>query len=183
MNYFTKNKMLFWCVAVLVILNVATLTSFWMKRPPERIRNQPGRVDGQKLMAERLQLTDEQARQVERIRREHFQRSRPLQDEMHGIRLDLLDELFAADPDPAAMEQMLKDLENKQGQFEAGLYRHFEQLRDVCDPQQAQELRLMLIDLIERTRPRDPQQQLQGPAGAMGPGHRVPPLRPAVVPN
>lgn len=166
MNYFTKNKMFFWCMIILVVLNIATLTSFWLGKskviPPIAPRQ---RADGQRIMQEQLELSDEQAQQFEQIRNEHFMRTRPLQDDTHKIRLDLLNETFVSEPDKTRIKNLFTELENKQSQFEKNLFRHFQELKEACNEQQAEELEIMLRNLIENTRPRGPQHHRPGPAG------------------
>lgn len=169
MDFFTKNKMLFWCVVVLVLLNVATLGSFWLKKPPLPPAGSGQGADGQRIMEERLGLSDEQATEFKRLREEHFMRTRPLQEKMHRIRLHLLDEIFAPEPDETLIEELFTELGEKQTEFERNLYTHFQEMKDVCTPEQMHELRIMLRGLIERTRPRDPQQHPRGPGGQMRP--------------
>ena len=178
MDYFTKNKMLFWCVIILVILNVVTLTSFWIGKPTARLPEHPGgerRV--QKIMEEQLRLSAEQAERFEQIRNEHFMRTRPLQGDMHKIRLDLLDEIFASESDDVKIQELLAELGNKQNEFEKRLFSHFHELKEACNEQQTKELKYMLLDLIERTRPRDPRHHPPGPPPEFGPDHRPPPRR------
>jgi len=178
MDYFTKNKMLFWCVIVLVVLNAATLTSFWMgKSTAELPRHPDGGRDGQKIMEERLQLSDEQGLQFKQIRNEHFMRTRPLQGDMHKTRLDILDEIFASEPDDVKIQKLLAELGIKQNEFESKLIRHFQELKGACNAQQTEELKHMLLGLIERTQPRDPRHHRPGPGGESGPDHRPPPRR------
>lgn len=166
MDYFTKNKVLFWCVIVLILLNMASLGSFWMKKPPlgppSGLPPMPG---GQKVMEERLGLSDQQVQQFEQIRNDHFTETIPLQEEMHKLRLELLEEIFVTTPEEAKIQEILKTLEQKSGQFEAGLLQHFQQLKNVCDQQQTEALKLMLADIIERGRPRDPRRHPPGPSG------------------
>jgi Spy/CpxP family protein refolding chaperone len=172
MDFFTKNRMLFWCVGVLVLLNVVTLGLFWLGRPPLGPPGGPGgRPDSQRIMEEQLQLSDEQARQFELIRDEHFRRTVPLQDDMHQIRLDLLDEVFAAEPNDAAIRELTAQIGRRQGQFERELFVHFRELKAACDDRQMAELREMLADIIESTRPRDPRREPLGPDGNLGLGH------------
>lgn len=169
--------MVFWCVVILALLNVVTLTLLWKGRPPlGRMQGPEGNPNGQKLMEERLQLSEDQARQFEQIRREHFARSRPLQDDMHILRMDILNEIFNAEPDQAKIQNLLSELSDKQSQFEKNLFTHFQELKSACqNEQQVKELKMMLRDLIERTRPRGPERQPMGPPGGMGPGHGSPP--------
>lgn len=172
MDFFTKNKMLFWCVVVLVIANTVTLSTVWSRKPGPKISEGPDRPhDGQAIMEERLQLSEEQARLIEQSRNAHFERTRPIHDEMHRIRMDVLDEVFAAEPDDVEILEQLAELGNLQCQFEDYLFQHFQEMKDICDQQQAEELRFMLIDLIERTRPRDPKHHHRGRGREMGPEH------------
>ncbi len=180
MDYFTKNRMLVWCVGVLVLLNVVTLGLFWLGRPPLGPPEGPGgRQAGQRIMEEQLQLSDEQARQFEQIRAEHFQRTIPLADEIHEIRLALLDEVFAADPNETTIQDLTARIGQRQCQFERQLFHHFQELRNVCTEQQAPELRHLLAGLLERARSggleRPPQGPERGPGRGPGPGHPGPP--------
>ncbi len=178
MDYFTKNKMLFWCVIILVVLNVATLSSFWMKKTAAALPKHPdGQRDGQKIMVEKLQLSDQQAQEFEQIRNEHFMRTRRLQDDMHKIRLDLLEETFALEPDDLLIDELLSELDDMQNQFEKNLFQHFQELKDACNEQQREELQFMLRNLIESTRPGKSGGRQQGPDGDKGPNRRPPPRR------
>jgi Spy/CpxP family protein refolding chaperone len=175
MDYFTKNKMLFWCVVVLVVLTTATLTSFWLGKLTIMPPIAPGqRAGGQRIMEEQLELTDEQSQHFEQIRNEHFMRTRPLQDDAHKIRLDLLNETLASEPNQARIKNLFTELENKQSQFEKNLFSHFQELKEACNEQQTEELKKMLRDLIESTRPRGPRHRPPGSAGDLGPNHRLP---------
>ena len=174
MDYFTKNKMLFWCVIILVLINIVTLASFWMGGPSFRhLLRAKESPDGGKIMAERLQLSDEQTEQFQQIRNKHFMRTRPLQNDAHKIRLDLLDEIFSSEPNQTKIQSLFTELENKQSQFDKLLFEHFQELKNACDSEkQVEELKIMLRDLIESTRPRDPRYQ---PLENFRPGHRLPP--------
>ena len=185
MDFFTKNRVLVWCVGVLVLLNMVTLGLFWLGRPPLGLPGGPGeRLGGQHIMEEQLQLSDEQARQFEQIRAKHFQRTIPLQDQMHRIRLDLLDEVFAAEPNDATIQDLTVQIGQRQTRFERDLFVHFRELKAACDDRQIAELRGMLVDIIESTRPRDPRGEPPGPDGSPGPKHEPygPPGGPGVPP-
>jgi len=176
MDYFTKNKMLFWCVIILVIVNAVTLTAFWFGRPGLR-RGPIGRgADGQSLMNERLGLSKEQAEQFEQIRNEHFMRTRPLQDDAFKIRMHLLDELFAPEPDDAKMQELLTELGDKQTQFDKYLFQHFKEMKAACNDDQIGELKMMLRELIESTSPSGSKQGGPRRPGGPGPEGR-PPMR------
>lgn len=167
MDYFTKNKMLFWCVFILIAFNAATLTFFWVTKPMPRGRHSG--PNGQEVMEEKLQLSDEQIDKFEVVRESHFSRAEPLQEAIHNLRLDILDEAFSAEPDSEKIQQMLSRLEEKMGQLESELTQHFQELKRICDQQQADELKVLLIEITERNRPRPPGEHRRGPDGGFKP--------------
>lgn len=176
MDYFTKNKMLFWCIIILVILNVVTMASFWLKRPPFGPGGRPGgERSGHRIMGDQLHLSAEQIQQFAEIRNKHFSQIRPLQEQSHQLRLDLLDEIFTVNPDQAKINELLTELGDKQSQFEMNLFNHFQELKTACNQQQTEALKTMLINLIESTRPRDPQRGPHEYPGPGGPGDFGPP--------
>ena len=184
MDYFTKNKIMFWCILLLIVVNCVTITSFWLTKSPAGPARQPQQLqDGGQLIRERLQLTDEQFARFQQIRDEHFRHVRPIHADMHKTRMDLLNEVFAAEPDQETIDALLLDLGNLQIEFEDSLFTHFEQLKKICNPQQQEELKRMFIKLIEETRPRgqgnQPQQpgRTPDPAGGPGPMDNRPPHR------
>ena len=166
MDYFTKNKIVFWAVIVLIILNVFMLSTIWLGRPRRYLPGGPGpgRTDGMKIMEERLGLNREQAEVFEQIRKQHFERTRALNDRRHKIRIDIINELFSDKPDQAKIEKLLSELKDVQGEFDQRLFRHFAELRDQCNDEQKKILKSMFIDLLETTR-----QEEQGPQGLRPP--------------
>jgi len=129
-------------------------------------------------MEAQLQLTDDQALQFERLRREHFQRTRPLQDQAHKLRMDLLDEIFAPEPNEARIEALTTEIGDKQTEFERQLFQHFRELKEVCNENQTAQLKRMLVDLLEATRPRDPRPPAdRRPGNGPGPEGPPPPVR------
>ena len=177
MDFFAKNRMLFWLIVVLVLLNVVTLTSFWLRRPlAGPAGGLQGRPGGQQIMEAQLHLTDEQALQFERLRREHFQRTRPLQDQAHKLRMDLLDEIFAPEPNEARIEALTAEIGDRQTEFERQLFQHFRQLKDVCNADQVAQLKRMLADLLKATRPGDPRRPPNRPGNGPRP-EGPPPMR------
>ena len=159
MDYLTKNKMLFWCVIVLVVLNAVTLGSFWWGRPrPEGPRGRGAHGEGQRILKDKLQLSEEQADQFEQIRQEHFARTKPMQEEMQRVRLELLDQVFASEREDGKTEELLAQLGGKQVEFERQLLRHFQELAEACTADQVAALKEMLTNLV-------------GPSGPQRPGH------------
>lgn len=179
MDYFTKNKIVFWAVVVLIVLNVLILSTIWFgrgkRRPPAGPG--PGAPDGMRIMEETLGLSREQAEVFEQIRERHFERTRFLNDRRHKMRIDIVDELFVDKPDAEKIERLLSELKEVQGEFDVTLFRHFEELRDQCTLEQKRELKSMFIHLLEATRRQEQDPQAHRPP--MDPMSRPGPLPPS----
>ena len=147
MDFFRKEKLLFWCVIVLILLNVTVVATFWVKRPPLGPPPGPGGQPGGRIMEEQLQLSEEQISQFEQIRNDHFQDTIPLQDKMHKLRLDLVEEVFVAEPNKTTIETLTTEIGLVQRQFERQLFHHFSELRNACTDPQMTTLKRMLIEI------------------------------------
>lgn len=153
MDYFTKNRLLFWAVAILIVLNVIGLISLWTR--PSRPRGAALRLgpdDGGKIMEERLRLGPDQVEAFEQIRRVHFERTRPIVENMHYIRLELVAETFRPDLDRERVETLLAELGTEQAEFDRLLFEHFEELKGACRPEQIDRLKQLFAELMEMKR-------------------------------
>lgn len=174
MDFFRRERLLFWCVLVLMLLNVALVVSFWLKRPPFPPPGAGQQHGGGRIMEKQLQLSEEQVQQFEQIRQKHFTRSDPLEDRMHEIRMDLLNEIFTAEPNEVRIQVLTAEIGQTQCQFDGELFNHFRDLKDACKDPQVTELKHMLADLLESRRPPDPRQPHPGSERGLGPGHPPP---------
>jgi len=179
MDFFRKERLLFWCVIVLMLLNVVLVASFWLRKPPFPPPGPGGQHGGARIMEEQLQLSNEQVQEFEQIRQEHFTRADPLDERVHEIRMALLDEIFTNEPNEATIAALCAEIGQTQNQFDNALFNHFRDLKDVCQDQQVTGLKHMLATLLENRRlplP-DPRQPHPGPGRGPGPGHPPPPPR------
>lgn len=171
MDFFRKERFLFWCIVVLMLLNVVLVASFWLKRPPFPPPGPGGERGGGRIMEEQLQLSEEQAHQFEQIRQKHFSRTDPLEERVHEIRMTLLDEIFAIKPNEVTIQALCAEIGQTQCQFDRELFNHFRDLKDACKDQQVTELKHMLANLLENRRPPGPRQPHPGSERGPGPGH------------
>ena len=157
MDYLTKNKILFRGIIILVIINSLVLFSFVFKFP---IGHKMPK--GQRIMQDHLELTDKQAAEFEEIRAKHFAITVPIQEEMIQIKLELLDEIFKAEPDEEKIKELLATLAQRSNQFDTNLINHFRELKAACDEEQTIELKIMLTNLIESTQSMPPKEGKDG---------------------
>ncbi len=129
------NKILVILVIVLIIVNIATISFFWLKDSPHKKRmhaNGPPKVE--RFLKRKLNLSEKQLRLFREARKVHFQESRKLMNDMKGYRKQLL---FASGTDDLAVaDSLFLRLSAAQSDFERLNFEHMKTLRGYCDQNQ-----------------------------------------------
>lgn len=141
METYHKNRLLFWVLIFLVIVNLAALgTYFFFPRQQTVVTCKEGASTPGCVYQSRLDLTDEQARQVDLISEDYLKISRPIADEIKGIRGEILDELTVDQPDTSYLNELGSALAELQVQLQRKNIEHYMALKEVCNPEQAMRL-------------------------------------------
>ncbi|MCE5271736.1 periplasmic heavy metal sensor [bacterium] len=168
MEVLFKQRAAAWMILLLLVLNVATLSTLWyreLRRPDFRPPRFPGRQDNvAQFLKEELQWSDSQAQAFERLRSAHQERVRSLMGESMELRRQLLDGLFEAAPDSAAAAELLRQISLKQGELETQNYSYFLALKQLCGSDQTDRLRRLMTEVIFHDHPGG------GPGGLPGGG-------------
>jgi len=174
MNFFTKIRVTSWIIGLLVLLNMLTLGTLWFqqfRRPPNKPLPQDNRSETILWFLQReLDLTEQQAQQFQTLRQQYLLTSRTIMSEIHQLREELTDELFAASPDAQKADKLAEEIGAKHAALELLLFRHFLELKAVCQPAQQTKFQSLIRDLLEMMKPPD---QPRSP-GAARPGEPPP---------
>jgi periplasmic protein CpxP/Spy len=159
MDMFSQKKFMIWTIALLVLLNVLSLTALWYQRieqplQPERQGDQRQESVTQFLNRE-LQLSDSQKVEFERLRKEYVENSTTLNQEMRESKTALFDLVGASSPDKATIGKLTKDIGEKQAALDLLLFNHFAALRNICTPSQQEKFKTLLRDIRELMRPQN----------------------------
>jgi len=164
MDYFSKNKLSIWIIVVLVLMNLFTLSTIWFKEirfpfippPPESGH----RRQGLKVLEKELNLTPDQITVFNEIRQRHFDKMKPIQEEVHTLRCDLMDELFKTEPDTVKIKMLAMQIGVKETERERCMFEHFMEMKSACTPEQRSKFQSLM------------QKVLPQPQGMPGPGSR-----------
>ncbi len=195
MNYFSTQRLTIWSIIILVLLNIFTMATFWFfqfrqpqttpqggqseqagqSRQSRQLRQpgQPGNV--RNFLQEELDLTDEQARQFEELRQQHFEQSKVIADANQQLKRALMEEVFAAVPDTAKMQELAGEIGAKQTEIETLRFNHFLELKALCQPEQLEKFQALFYEILPPTNPPQPGRQPQAgrppqPGGLQEPG-------------
>lgn len=136
-----KNRLLFWILIFLIVVNLAALGAylFYPVKPSVVTCGDEGATPGCLYQA-RLDLTDEQTRQVDQISGEYLKVSGPLADSIKKLRGEILDELSVTDPDKSYLNDLTEELADIQVLLQKENIDHYLALKQVCTPEQAMRL-------------------------------------------
>ena len=169
MNYFSTRRVAAWTIILLILLNLSTMAMLWMTRYQKPAIRPPKNGDRatEQFLQQELGLTDEQARQFEELRQEHFQESKPIVEAMQQLKRELLEEVFASAPESETMQNIAEQIGTRQAELETLRYRHFLELKSLCQPEQVQKFRALFHEISPpEAHPapgRPPQSGPQGP--------------------
>jgi hypothetical protein len=177
MSALFKERAAAWTIALLLILNLATLSTIWFKeirRPDFGPPKPDGRNDNISLfLKSELAWSDSQVQAYEFLRNTHLGKSRAVMTEMRELKRELLDELFEDEPDSLKAGLLIQSINQKQMEMEQLNYSYFVALKKLCGDEQKDRLRGLMNELFFRDqpgggRPGGP------PHGPGGPGDRPP---------
>jgi len=153
MDIFMKNKLTTLLIVLLLLLNFFTIGTIWFghfnkpdKRPPAP---GPGKSDnGFHFMAREMELSEEQKQYFKEIRKEHFKKTRILNDNMRDIKRKISEELFKNVVDTVKVNSLLAEFGETQEAFEREIFDHFLTLKKACNSDQKEKLRELMHEIF-----------------------------------
>jgi hypothetical protein len=143
-----KNRLIFWIMIFLVIVNLSALITFFtFNRTKEEVTCDAMQPQCGKAFQCELGLSEGQLQKVDLINSEYQAVSSPIVDEIRNIRSDILDELSSEVPDTVYINQKSGELCDFQLKLQQANFTQFLELKKVCDPEQAQRLSALYREL------------------------------------
>ncbi len=148
MNLIVKNRLIFWVLIILVVINISALTSFFLftKSPAPAACCPP---EEQQCMAFRdeLKLTDAQTVQVNAINKVYAASAGPAAAEIKATRAAILTEMENEVPDTLKLNVLTDQLALLQMKIQKENIKQYSELKRVCTPEQVQRLSGLYRDL------------------------------------
>lgn len=148
MNPQDKNRLIFWILLFLVIVNLSAVIAFFaFNRHTETVSCNAMQPQCGKAFECELGLSEEQVREVDVINSEYQSKSSPIVQAIRNIRSDILDELSSESPDTTYINEKSNELCDLQLQLQQANFTQFLGLKKVCDPDQAKRLSALYKEL------------------------------------
>ncbi|MGL2964605.1 Spy/CpxP family protein refolding chaperone [Flavobacterium sp. RSB2_4_14] len=157
-----KTKLLTITIIGLLLLNLATLGFLFVsgpkgpKSPHDRLE---GRPEPKEIIIEKLHLDAHQQKEYENLIQWHRGEIRQLEDTIHEAKEKLYSELMQPEVNVKTKDSLITLLARSQKQIEETHFKHFEDIKKLCKPEQQEyfnDLTEELGKLFSRNKPPRP---------------------------
>ncbi|MEI7982771.1 MAG: periplasmic heavy metal sensor [Bacteroidota bacterium] len=148
MNFFSKNRFLFWLLIFLVGVNISAMVTIIVlvskKAPPSN--QQPVKNTGN-AFTKTLSLSPGQTGKVETILNDYKNLTEPISADIRNRRIQILEELAKKNPDKAILTSNVKEISMLQTQMQNASIDQYMALKEICTPDQCQRLSALYYEL------------------------------------
>jgi Spy/CpxP family protein refolding chaperone len=148
MNFLDKNRLTFWILIFLVVINVTAFTTFLIvnRKVDNSALPAPDVKPGAILQSE-LSLSPDQNTKVSEINTAFKAGSEPIILSIKEKKAELLEELSKENTDTNQINSILNDLGIRQNQLQHANIKQFLELKKVCTPEQTKKLSQIYSEL------------------------------------
>ena len=144
MDITKQNRNLIITIVVLVIINIAALLLLWLGKPKhDNMRGTENRGDEkvriQEMLKEELGFSSEQVEKFLKLRENHHEKAKILNDELMLVKREMFEEAMYGDKTIISDSLLNLSLE-KQSQLELLAFQHFLKLKEICTTEQQTKL-------------------------------------------
>jgi protein CpxP len=158
MDIFTKNKFTVITIALLILINLFTLLIIWFGGRdifgPPRMKHSPENADRVVFfLKNELGLNEAQVQEYQQLRLKYREQIREINDDIHRLKRELLDQLFSDRVDSQKVNQLIQSIGEKQKIAERITFNHFLEMKNLCGEGQQEKLRRLLDEFLRPPRP------------------------------
>lgn len=159
MDWLNQNKFKSWLIAFLVVVNLVTLSLFWIYTPKggETPSGQKakGGSESINLMKKVLDLNTDQTDRLEKMQTTKVEQIKLRNDSLTTLKKLLAEELFKDKPDTSAAKIFALEIGRLQAEVELLRFEHFNDLISICSPEQKEKLKPVLVEFFGKKPPKD----------------------------
>ena len=145
-------------IAILVVLNVFSWRIWWesprhrdnaAKEFSEKTRGHRG-GGGMNFFAERLQLSSDQIKEFDNLKKIYFSKVGALNDSMNTVRRGLIKNI-TSEFGVQENNHLLREMGDYKFEIEKLTMEHFVSMRSVCNPEQKQTFDTLIVHILDRS--------------------------------
>ncbi len=148
MNFFSKNKIVFWLLVFLVVINLSALVTFLIlfSQNTTASKQQLRENCGMSFKKE-LSLSRSQSEKVDVILADYRSSTEPVATNIRNYRSQLLEELAKDKPDTNLISSSVEEICLLQEQMQKASVTQYMALKEICSPDQCQRLSALYSEL------------------------------------
>lgn len=153
MESFDRKRLGTWGFIILVVLNIGLLAIFWYDHATRQNYSFPQgeKPDTDQFLIRELRLSDDQARTFRDLRAQQSRQSDSVRGQIVRLGHDMIDELFKSSPDTSRIRQLSDAMGTEHARLEWTLFSHFQQVKQLCNPQQQENLKRIVVETFDRS--------------------------------
>ncbi len=151
MEYFSKNKILGWVIAIGLVINIAAITTILIKVYKEKEKlecKEPFHRNPHEFIRKELNLNDEQEKKFKEIKDASKAEAKLIFEGMREQRIALLTELSEKNPDSIKVKNYISEIEKSQSKLLHHTVKHYLELKKVLREDQYQNLNLLFMNMF-----------------------------------
>lgn len=155
MDLLSSKRFISITLAILLILNITLLgTLWWQNKQHSDTTDKTASVDKaqkkESFFERKLKLSDEQSRQFNALRQQHFQGTLPALVTISGLKHELVKEALDTEPDTLRIKALSHRIGRIQAYIEYRQAWHFNTLAGVCSAEQRDSLQQVLVSVAAK---------------------------------
>jgi Spy/CpxP family protein refolding chaperone len=148
MNFFSKNRFVFWLLIFLIVINLTALITFLVfYSRNSSASNQQVQVNPGMSFRKELSLSADQSEKVEAILADYRKSTGPVTADIRNYRTQLLEELAKDKPDTTLLNSCADEVCSLQKQMQKASIKQYVALKEICNPAQCQRLSALYFEL------------------------------------
>ncbi len=157
MDIIKKRQYLSWTIGVLILMNAVTLTFLWLGRSEHAPAESNAEIEMLsrdrhmiRLLRDELNLNEEQTSRIYQLRTEYFDEQREISRKIMESRRTMMQSTFQPGLDSALIAKQAQETGEVFARREYITARHFQRMRDVCQPAQRKRFETLMRDMMPR---------------------------------
>jgi len=148
MNFFSKNRFVFWLLIFLVVINLSALITFLVfysyssTGSAQQSQKNPGMA-----FRKELSLSPSQSEKVNIILAGYRNSTEPITKTIRDYRTQLLEELAKDEPDTTLLNKYAEEISFYQRKMQKASVDQYIALKEICNPVQCQRLSALYFEL------------------------------------
>lgn len=148
-----RQRWLLVLVAILLLTNIATLSIYWIKKPNREEGREGGRKRMGHFLVDQMKFDAAQEAAYWKLRDSVIAIQKPVMDSIRNAKKSFFDLLNQPDASDSMLVKRSNEIAELQKKLDIVTFRHFQNVRAICRPDQLQKFDTVIKEIVNRMTP------------------------------